>query len=50
MAGPGASAAWLSTAALGDRLPVLGREDIWYRVQWQQRVAYVRASDLLVVD
>ena len=50
MAGPGASAAWLSTAALGDRLPVLGREDIWYRVQWQQRVAYVRASNLLVVE
>ena len=50
MAGPGASAAWLSTAALGDRLPVLGREDIWYRVQWQQRVAYVRATDLLVVE
>ena len=50
MAGPGASAAWLSTAALGDRLPVLGREDIWYRVQWQQRIAYVRATDLLVVE
>ena len=50
MAGPGASAAWLSTAALGDRLPVLGREDIWYQVQWQQRVAYVRATDLLVVE
>ena len=50
MAGPGASAAWLSTAALGDRLLVLGRQDIWYRVQWQQRVAFVRASDLLVVE
>jgi hypothetical protein len=50
MAGPGASAAWLSTAALGDRLPVLGRQDIWYRVQWQQREAYVRAADLLVVE
>ena len=50
MAGPGAGAAWLSTAALGDRLPVLGRDDIWYRVQWQQRVAYVRATDLLVVE
>ena len=24
MAGPGAGAAWLSTAAVGDRLPVLG--------------------------
>ena len=50
MAGPGAGAAWLSTAALGDRLPVLGREDIWYRVEWQQRVAFVREADLLVVE
>lgn len=50
MAGPSAGAAWLSTAALGDRLPVLGRQDIWYRVQWQQRVAFVRAADLLVVE
>jgi len=50
MAGPGAGAAWLSTAAMGDRLPVLGRQDIWYRVQWQQRVAFVRAADVLVVE
>ena len=50
MAGPGAGAAWLSTAALGDRLPVLARDDIWYRVQWQRRVAFVRAADLLVVE
>lgn len=50
MAGPGAAAAWLSTAAMGDRLPVLGRQDIWYQVQWQQRVAFVRAADLLVVE
>ena len=50
MGGPAAGAAWLSTAAMGDRLPVLGRQDIWYRVQWQQRVAFVRAADLLVVE
>ncbi|WP_156175955.1 hypothetical protein [Hymenobacter terrenus] len=50
MAGPSAGAAWLSTAAVGDRLLVLGRQDIWYRVQWQQRVAFVRAADLLVVE
>lgn len=50
MAGPGAGAAWLSTAAVGDRLPVLGRQDIWYRVEWQQRVAFVREADLLVVE
>lgn len=50
MAGPSAGAAWLSTAAVGDRLLVLGRQDIWYRVQWQQREAFVRAADLLVVE
>ena len=50
MAGPSAGAAWLSTAALGDRLPVLGQQDIWYRVEWQRRVAFVRGADLLVVE
>jgi hypothetical protein len=50
MAGPGAGATWLSTAAPGDRLPVLGHNDIWLRVRWQERVAYVRASDALVVE
>ncbi|MBD2770059.1 hypothetical protein IC235_19400 [Hymenobacter sp. BT664] len=50
MAGPSAGAPWLSTAAIGDRLLVLGREDIWYRVEWQQRVAFVREADLVVVD
>ena len=50
MAGPGAGAAWLSTAAVGDRLPVLGRQDIWYQVRWQEGKAFVRAADLLVID
>lgn len=50
MAGPSAGAAWLSTAALGDRLLVLGRQDIWCRVEWQRKEAFVRASDVLVVE
>jgi len=50
MAGPGAGAAWLSTAAPGDRLPILGRQDIWLRVRWQERVAYVRADDTFVLE
>lgn len=50
MAGPGAGATWLSTAAPGDRLPVLGHNDIWLRVRWQERTAYVRASDALVIE
>jgi hypothetical protein len=50
MAGPGAGATWLSTAAPGDRLLVLGQNDIWLRVRWQERIAYVRASDALVIE
>ena len=50
MAGPGAGASWLSTAAPGDRLPVLGRKDIWLQVRWQERVAYVRATDAFVIE
>jgi hypothetical protein len=50
MAGPGAGSAWLSTAAPGDRLPVLGHQDIWLRVRWQERVAYVRADDTFVIQ
>jgi hypothetical protein len=50
MAGPGAGATWLSTAAPGDRLPVLGHQDIWLRVRWQERVAYVRADDTFVIE
>jgi hypothetical protein len=50
MAGPSAGATWLSTAAPGDRLPVLGHTDIWLRVRWQERTAYVRTTDALVVE
>jgi len=50
MAGPSAGATCLSRAAPGDRLPVLGRQDIWLRVSWQEREAYVRGTDVLVVE
>jgi hypothetical protein len=29
---------------------VLGRQDIWLRVRWQERTAYVRAADALIVE
>ncbi|MFD2785210.1 SH3 domain-containing protein [Hymenobacter rubripertinctus] len=50
MAGPSAGSAWLTTAAAGDRFEVRGHQDIWYRVQWQGRDAYIRRPDLLVVE
>ena len=50
MAGPAAGAPWLSTATVGDRLLVLGHQDIWCRVRWQESEAYIRASDVLEVE
>lgn len=50
MAGPSAGSAWLTTAAAGDRFEVRGQQDIWFRVQWQGRDAYIRRPDLLLVE
>ena len=50
MAGPAAGAPWLSTATVGDRLLVLGHQDIWCRVRWQEREAFIRATDVLEVE
>ena len=50
MSGPSAGATWLTTAAAGDRLLVQGRQDTWYRVQWQGQDAYIRTQDLLLVQ
>ncbi|MCA8830926.1 SH3 domain-containing protein [Hymenobacter pini] len=50
MAGPSAGSTWLTTAAAGDRFEVQGQQDIWFRVRWQGRDAYIRRPDLLLVD
>lgn len=50
MAGPSAGSTWLTTAAAGDRFEVRGQQDIWFRVQWQGRDAYIRRPDLLLVE
>ncbi|RYU81803.1 hypothetical protein [Hymenobacter persicinus] len=49
MTGPSAGATWLTTATAGDRLVVQGQQDIWYRVSWRGRNAYIRRNDLLLV-
>jgi hypothetical protein len=50
MAGPSAGAAWLTTAAAGDRFEVQGQQDIWYQVKWHGQEAYIRRPDLLLVQ
>ncbi|MCB2377342.1 hypothetical protein LGH70_07110 [Hymenobacter sp. BT635] len=50
MGGPSAGATWLTTARAGDRLLVRDQQDIWYRVEWRNRDAYIRRNDLLLLD
>lgn len=50
MTAPSAGASWLSTAAAGDRLLVQGREDIWIKVLWRGRTAYIRQHDLVLIN
>jgi tetratricopeptide (TPR) repeat protein len=50
MGGPSAGASWLTTARAGDRLLVRDQQDIWYRVEWRNRDAYIRRNDLLVLE
>jgi len=50
MAAPSPGATWLTTAAAGDRLVVVGQRDIWYEVQWRGQSAYIRRYDLMLVQ
>jgi tetratricopeptide (TPR) repeat protein len=50
MAAPSPGATWLTTAAAGDRLVVVGQRDIWYEVQWRGQPAYIRRHDLMLVQ
>ena len=50
MEAPSPGASWLTTAAAGDRLIVLGQRDIWYEVQWRGQSAYIRRHDLMLVQ
>ncbi|TGE18668.1 hypothetical protein [Hymenobacter elongatus] len=50
MAGPSAGATWLTTARAGDRLVVQDQQDIWCRVEWRNRAAFIRRADLVILD
>jgi tetratricopeptide (TPR) repeat protein len=50
MGAPSPGANWLTTAAAGDRLVVVGQRDIWYEVQWRGQSAYIRRHDLMLVQ
>ncbi|WP_192820130.1 SH3 domain-containing protein [Rufibacter sp. LB8] len=49
MAAPSAGAGLVATASLGHKVAILGEEDIWYRIEWQDQTAYIRKFNLLLL-
>lgn len=46
MSGPSAGSSAVDVIRKGHRLKVLGREDIWYKVEWKDKVLYVKETAL----
>jgi len=50
MSAPSAGAKLIAQIDEGNRLKILGKNDIWYKVKWQNQDAYIRESSLEVVN
>lgn len=50
MSSPSAGSDKLTTLEAGHRVKVLDKQDIWYKVEWNNREAYIRESNLLVIQ
>ena len=50
MSAPSAGADKLTTLSAGHRVKVLEKHDIWYKVEWQDREAYIRETNLLIIQ
>ncbi len=49
MKGPSAGAAVVQELTAGHRLEVVGKQDIWYKVKWNDQEAFVREKNLLLI-
>ncbi|WP_239693428.1 SH3 domain-containing protein [Rufibacter roseus] len=49
MAGPSAGAALIASVGIGHKVDILGEEDIWYRIEWNDQTAYIRKNNLLLL-
>ncbi|MFC5271906.1 tetratricopeptide repeat protein [Adhaeribacter terreus] len=49
MAQPSAGAKWLVNFAPGNRLFITGETDIWYKVKWNNKSAFIRKKNLQVL-
>lgn len=50
MDGPSPGASVISIVDEGHRLEVVGKVDVWYKVRWNENMAFVRDIDLLTME
>ena len=48
MKGPSPGANFITILEGGNRVPVLDNEDVWVKINWQDKTGYVKKSDLLL--
>jgi len=49
MAGPSSGAKLIAIADLGHRVHVLGKEDVWVKVEWEGGTAYIKENNILQI-
>ena len=47
MSGPSAGASVISIVGEGHKLQITGKEDVWLKVRWMDKDAYVKQNSLL---
>lgn len=49
MTAPSAGAGLVATVSTGHKVNILGEEDIWYQIEWEDKTAYIRKNNLLLL-
>jgi hypothetical protein len=50
MSGPSAGANVLEIAGQGHKVAIIGKKDVWLKIRWRERVAYLKESSLAPVS
>jgi hypothetical protein len=49
MSGPSAAASVIKIIGDGHRIEILGREDVWLKIQWEEKTVFVKENNLLPI-
>ncbi|MGV3538568.1 MAG: SH3 domain-containing protein [Rufibacter sp.] len=49
MASPSAGADLITSVGTGHKVNVIGEQDIWYQIEWEDKEAYIRKNNLLLL-